>query len=109
MEADEDTKTAPGATTVEDIKPEAVPAAKERDNEFWYEDGNVILVAGNVKFRVFKGILAHHSPVFKDMFTLPQPDAAPSENVACPIVDLTDSLSDLRHILRLIMPKTEAK
>ncbi|KAM5537271.1 hypothetical protein V8D89_009001 [Ganoderma adspersum] len=109
MEPDADSKTATAATTVEDIKPEAAPAAKEKDKGFWYEDGNVILVAGNVEFRVFKGILADHSPVFKDMFALPQPDIAPSDNAVCPVVDITDSPSDLRHILRLIMPKAEAK
>ena len=109
MKADADSKTATEETTVEDIKLEAVSAENERDREFWYEDGNVILVAGNVEFRVFKGILADHSPVFKDMFTLPQPDTTPSETVACPTVDLSDSPSDLRHILRFIIPKAEAK
>ena len=109
MKADADSKTATEETTVEDIKLEAVSAENERDREFWYEDGNVILVAGHVEFRVFKGILADHSPVFKDMFTLPQPDTAPSETVACPTVDLSDSPSDLRHILRFIIPKAEAK
>ncbi|KAH9932341.1 uncharacterized protein B0H18DRAFT_1102473 [Fomitopsis serialis] len=29
-----------------------------RDEEFWYEDGNVILVAQNVGFRVYRGFLA---------------------------------------------------
>ncbi|KAM5537267.1 hypothetical protein V8D89_008997 [Ganoderma adspersum] len=98
MEANADRETVIEETTVEDRK----------NKGFWYEDGNVILVAGNVEFRVFKGILADHSPVFKDMFALPQPDTAPSDNAVCPVVDLTDSPSDLRHILRLIMPKAKA-
>lgn len=52
-------------------------AERKRDAEFWYSDGNIILVARDVEFRVFKGILAEHSPVFRDMFSLPQP--APAE------------------------------
>ena len=39
-----------------------------RDNEFWFDDGTVILVAGDVEFRVYKGILSSHSAVFTDIF-----------------------------------------
>ncbi len=42
------------------------------DEEFWYADGNFILIAQNVELRVFKGILAGVSPVFKDMLSPPQ-------------------------------------
>ncbi|KAL1938258.1 hypothetical protein VTO73DRAFT_11709 [Trametes versicolor] len=81
--------------------------ARTRDEEFWYSDGNIILLAHDVEFRVYKGLLAEHSPVFKDMFSLPQPPSpvtAPSED-ACPVVHLSDSPEDLRHILRVYMPK----
>ncbi len=81
---------------------------RERDRELWYEDGNISLVAGNTEFRVFKGILADHSPVFKDMFSLPQPpNPAPSQaSEACPVVHLTDSPEEVRHLLRVCIPKT---
>ncbi|RDX48991.1 hypothetical protein OH76DRAFT_1351600 [Lentinus brumalis] len=83
---------------------------RERDQELWYEDGNISLVAGNTEFRVFKGILADHSPVFKDMFSLPQPPnptpTQPSE--ACPVVYLTDYPEEVRHLLRVCIPKTGA-
>ena len=59
----------------------------KRDEEFWYEDGNIILTARRVEFRVFKGILANHSPVFRDMFSLPQPPS----NASVPPVKLEDS------------------
>lgn len=84
--------------------------SRKRDEEFWYSDGNVILVAQDVEFRVYKGLLAEHSPVFRDMFSLPQllPASEPvvtlSED-ACPIVYLSDSAEDLRHVLHAYMPK----
>ena len=79
-----------------------------RDEEFWYEDGNVILIAQTVEFRVFKGILADVSPVFKDMLSLPQPADAETSH-GCAVVHVTDSPGDLRHILRVYMPKTEPR
>ncbi|KAH9856168.1 hypothetical protein C2E23DRAFT_882282 [Lenzites betulinus] len=89
--------------------------ANTRDEEFWYSDGNIILVARNVEFRVYRGLLSDHSPVFKDMFSLPQPDDASSSALdasaagpdLCPVVHLFDSPEDLRHILRVYMPRTD--
>ncbi|EIW56792.1 uncharacterized protein TRAVEDRAFT_170768 [Trametes versicolor FP-101664 SS1] len=76
-----------------------------QDEEFWFDDGNVILVAGEVQFRVYMGPLMRHAPVFADMFSFPQPpDQAgiqPQEN-RVPTVYLADSPSDLRHFLRCI-------
>ncbi len=91
-----------------EIEPAA--AARKRDEEFWYSDGTIILVARDIEFRVFKGILAEHSPVFSDMFSLPQPPlaaypASPAADDACPVVHLSDSPEDLRHVLRVYMPK----
>ncbi|OJT09460.1 hypothetical protein TRAPUB_14063 [Trametes pubescens] len=88
--------------------------AKMRDAEFWFRDGNIVLVARDVDFRVYKGILADQSPVFDDMFSFPQPapftpprlELASSSNTdACPFVHLSDSPEDLRHLLRVCMPK----
>ncbi len=56
---------------------EATQNTKKRDNELWFEDRTVILVARDVEFRVYKGLLADHSPVFRDMFSLPQPPDPP--------------------------------
>ncbi|KAI0819799.1 hypothetical protein BC628DRAFT_1331968 [Trametes gibbosa] len=85
--------------------------ASTRDEEFWYGDGNIILIARDVEFRVYRGLLSDHSPVFKDMFSLPQPDDTPvsvdsSTGYSCPVVHLSDSPEDLRHILRVHMPRS---
>ncbi|RPD58544.1 hypothetical protein L227DRAFT_654629 [Lentinus tigrinus ALCF2SS1-6] len=43
-------------------------AGMKRDEEYWLEDGTVILVARDVEFRVYSGILASNSTVFRDLF-----------------------------------------
>ncbi|OJT09464.1 hypothetical protein TRAPUB_14067 [Trametes pubescens] len=86
---------------------------RKRDEEFWCSDGNIILVAGDVEFRVYKGILSEHSPVFRDMFSLPQPPVVASspsssdDDSTCPVVHLSDSSEDLRHVLRAYMPRSD--
>ncbi|RPD53662.1 hypothetical protein L226DRAFT_482950 [Lentinus tigrinus ALCF2SS1-7] len=81
-----------------------------RDGEFWYQDGTIILVARNVQFRVYKGILADHSSVFADMFSIPQPASPPAGALPldCPVVYLDDIPEDIRYILRALYPKTYA-
>ena len=78
---------------------------RTQDEEFWFSDGNVILLARDVKFRIYSGLLANRSPVFQDMFSLPQPAA--SSDSPCPTVEMTDSPEDLRHILRVFMPNKD--
>ncbi|KAH9856212.1 hypothetical protein C2E23DRAFT_722714 [Lenzites betulinus] len=77
----------------------------KRDSELWFDDGNLILVTGNVEFKVYRGPLIAHSPIFKDMLSLPQPSEPDqsSEN-ACPVIPLHDSADDLRHALRVFVP-----
>ncbi len=41
----------------------------------YYEDGNVILATRTTLFKVYRGTLARHSPVFHDMFSLSRPDS----------------------------------
>ena len=85
------------------------PPPLEKDIEFWYNDGTLILIAANVEFRVYRGPLATHSPVFRDMLALPQPLSSQSTSSAydtsnpsslCPTVHVTDSPVDLRYFLR---------
>ncbi|RPD53663.1 hypothetical protein L227DRAFT_384391 [Lentinus tigrinus ALCF2SS1-6] len=89
---------------------EDAPGQRQRDEEFWFEDGSVILVARNVEFRVYMRVLADHSPVFADMFSLPQPKSAATDRAhGCPIVPLEeDSPEDLRHVLRALLPRKGA-
>ena len=78
----------------------------EKDGEFWFEDGSIILVARNVGFRVFRSLLAAQSPVLADMFSNPSRKIEGSSE-GCPVVHLSDSPEDLRHLLRILVPSTQ--
>jgi hypothetical protein len=56
----------------------------------WFDDGNIILHAESTQFRVHRSILSASSSVFRDMFSLPQPE---NENVVdrCPVVRVSDT------------------
>ncbi|TBU45385.1 hypothetical protein BD309DRAFT_1017834 [Dichomitus squalens] len=88
----------------------AIDQLLKRDEELWYEDGNLVLIANNVEFRLFKGPLVAQSLVFKDMLSLPQPpslDNHSREHVSGPSYATVhlhgDSLPDLRHFLRMFV------
>lgn len=84
----------------------------KRDEEFWLEDGTVILVARDVDFRVYAGLLAAHSPVLKGLFDQSHPTRKVSshkgEEFQCPVIHLSDSPEDVRYILRVYMPNDDA-
>lgn len=72
-----------------------------RSADLWFSDGSVILRAENTLFRVYSGLLAQHLPVFKDLFTLPQPlDDETFEG--CPVVTLQDNAVELRELLKVV-------
>ena len=73
----------------------------KRDEEVWFTDGNVVLQAGGVAFKVYRGILALDSEVFSGMFSMPQPRAVETfQN--CPVIHLTDDPDDVRQLLRVV-------
>ena len=90
--------------------PSAAPGEPQQDPELWFEDGNLVLVAGNVEFRVYKGPFMAQSGFFKDMLSLPQPSpleggaaSAGGPSPSCAIVHLADSPEDVRHFLRVFV------
>ena len=90
-----------------------VPIPLKKDEEFWFEDGTVILHAGDVEFRVYGGLLESHSTVFKELFAQSHPTRAVSiagrTDFLCPVIKLSDSPHDLRHVLRSCMPKQSGR
>lgn len=77
----------------------------QRHAEFWFRDGNIVLVAKHTGFRIYRGLLSSQSTVFSDMF------ASSTSNVdetfdGCPVVHLSDSPHDLVHLLHVLIPKT---
>ncbi|KAJ7689774.1 hypothetical protein B0H17DRAFT_936713 [Mycena rosella] len=76
------------------------PREPLRVEQLWFEDGNLVLQAGNCQFRLHRGILAARSPV-QDMLSFPQPPE--SELVeGCPLVRLPDAETEVRYFLKAI-------
>ncbi|KIM76197.1 hypothetical protein PILCRDRAFT_652388 [Piloderma croceum F 1598] len=73
----------------------------------YFDDGNIILAVKNSHFRVYRGVLATLSPVFSDMFALPQPTKGEILVDGCPVIQLDDSVEDWRTILSAIFPSFE--
>ena len=73
----------------------------------WFEDGNIVLEVETSRFKVYGGILALHSAIFRDMLAIPKPavlDA--SETVdGCPAVRLEDRANDWEYVLAAIFER----
>lgn len=66
-----------------------------RHPHLWFEDGNVVLVAETTGFRVYRGLLARHSEIFHDMFSMPQPEQTAEDTYeGCPVVRMADDTAD---------------
>ena len=79
------------------------PAAVQLSTVFCADDADVVIrAAQTLDFRVHKCILSLASPVFKDMFTIPQPPTDNSQ--ALPHVDVTESAETWEMILRTVYP-----
>ncbi|KAF8209537.1 hypothetical protein K438DRAFT_1811257 [Mycena galopus ATCC 62051] len=72
----------------------------ERVPALWFPDGNLILSAHGVLFRVFKGILVARSPVFADM--LADGDDSAEMLDGWPVLHLDDSAADTMYFLKAI-------
>ena len=77
-----------------------------RDECFWFDDGNIVLVAENVGFCIYKGLLSSQSPVFSDLFSGTRLRA--DENIdGIPVARVFDSPTELRHLLRVLIPRNQ--
>ncbi|KAH9830003.1 uncharacterized protein C8Q71DRAFT_717556 [Rhodofomes roseus] len=67
-------------------------------SDFWFNDGNIILVVRGIAFKVHRGQLERHSEIFRDLFSMPQP---PDQVLldGCQWLELYDSPSDVLHLL----------
>lgn len=84
------------SATMSGAKDPIITATAPFDNP----DGDIILRSANgVDFHVFKLILSLMSPVFKDMFTLPQNCVS-----SVPVITVTESSTTLESLLLLCYP-----
>ncbi|KAM5544034.1 hypothetical protein V8D89_002220, partial [Ganoderma adspersum] len=95
-------------SAAQDALPPASHLADEvqRDSDIWFEDGNVVVIAQNTAFRFHKGVLSHHSQVFRDLFLVPQPSASEASQIdvldGCPVVHVSDTSFDFKELLRAL-------
>lgn len=81
-----------------------------RHDEFWLEDGNIVLIAGETAFRLYRGLLAEQSYVFRDMFASSASTPMVDETFdGLPVVHLGDSPTDVAHLLRVLLPNKKPK
>ncbi|KAJ3515569.1 hypothetical protein NLJ89_g1673 [Agrocybe chaxingu] len=66
--------------------------------DFWFCDGNIVIVAGRAAFKVHRGQLERHSEVFSDLFSMPQPKDQELVD-DCGVVELQDCPSDVFYFL----------
>jgi hypothetical protein len=64
-----------------------------RCKDLWFNGGEIVIRAGDVLFRVYTGILANASPVFKDMFVVSE-GAHADLYKGVPLLQLPDSVPD---------------
>ncbi|KAF5322957.1 hypothetical protein D9611_009368 [Ephemerocybe angulata] len=82
----------------------AEPPPPTRSEEFWLYDGNIVLQAGNVQFKVHKGFLARHSTIFETILSMPHTDDEPTVE-ECPVLKVHDEPEDIKNMLTAIYDK----
>ena len=74
------------------------PHGEPMQTDFWFQDGNIVIIAGSAAFKVHRGQLERHSEVFSDLFSLPQPEEQALVD-GCSSVELQDCPSDVFYFL----------
>ncbi|KAJ7185868.1 hypothetical protein C8R46DRAFT_1061938 [Mycena filopes] len=93
----------PPSTTRKRVEPD-LPATADGTvtrSKIWMPYGDIILQAETTQFRVSRDILAAQSPVFRDMFGVPQPQNEPTIE-GCPIVHVSDTAQDWELLLEVL-------
>ncbi|KAJ7185869.1 hypothetical protein C8R46DRAFT_937541 [Mycena filopes] len=76
-------------------------------SKIWMTYGDIILQAESTQFRVNRDVLARKSPVFRDMFDVPQPPNEPTVE-GCPIVHVFDTAQDWELLLEVFYDSFKA-
>src|SRR5882762_5447020 len=82
---------------VSNIPRELLPRHLVR-SDFWFRDGNIVIIAGSAAFKVHRGQLERHSEIFSDLFSIPQPLEQDLID-GCSYVELPDCPSDVFYFL----------
>lgn len=75
----------------------------KQSNEVWFDDGNIVLQAGDTLFKVYRGILSRESPFFRDMFSLPQSDTTMADCYdGCMVIPVHDKPDEMKKFLAAV-------
>ncbi|OJT05755.1 hypothetical protein TRAPUB_3393 [Trametes pubescens] len=83
-----------------DSRPEVARGVK-RHQEYWFDDGSIIVIAEHTAYKIHKSVLARHSEVFNGLFSVPQ-TSADDHLDGCPVVHLSDSSEDFSTLLKAL-------
>lgn len=73
-----------------------------RSAEIWFDDGNAVLVAGDMTFRVHISVLSRKSAVFRDLFDIPKPSDEYAFIDECPVYYLPHSECHITALLQAL-------
>ncbi|KJA19711.1 hypothetical protein HYPSUDRAFT_44000 [Hypholoma sublateritium FD-334 SS-4] len=101
---DKERESSPSTNRKRDALENESMTVARRSEKFWFDDGSVVLQVESVQYRVHRSILASYSPVFNDLFRVPQPEGDRSGWVdGCPTVCMAgDTTRDWESVLGFI-------
>ncbi|KAF8503041.1 hypothetical protein JB92DRAFT_2739917 [Gautieria morchelliformis] len=71
-----------------------------RSEQYYIDDGNIVLFAEDVAFRVHKSQLARHSTTFQDMFAVATPLQSSETFDGLSVVRLSDKADEVLEFLQ---------
>jgi hypothetical protein len=89
--------------------PEIPPCSVHKHPEFFFSDGNIVLVAGaepTLAFRLHRGIVNRWSPVFRGMITALEVASDPWSFLGCSVLVFDDDPVDFERLIRVLCDGT---
>lgn len=76
-------------------------ASRAVEADLWFNDGNIIVVADDTPFKVYRGLLSQRSEVLRDILSIPQPPTPNASELmdGIPILHVSDTWKDLSYVL----------
>ncbi|KAJ3838646.1 hypothetical protein EV361DRAFT_880720 [Lentinula raphanica] len=75
----------------------------QKDEDFWFYDGSIVVQAQDTLFRVHQTVLANSSDIFSTLFSLPRSDNDTQDYIeGCPTVKVQDNAKEFSDLLRAL-------
>lgn len=74
----------------------------ERHPNLWFDDGSIVLKVQKIMFKVHRTLLASHSTIFADMFSIPQPPVGQDMIEGCAVVSVPDDAKHFEFVLKAL-------